>query len=99
MPQIESRMREHIALFLPGAMQAAIMSYQNFLEGEATSGDAQTAKSFRDHHDACKVAIAHIDLLIKLAKWADIPPPELQDANQQKILQTMIESAQDELAN
>ena len=97
MPKIESRMRDHIAAFLPDAMQAATMSYQNFLEEGATSDAPPDAKSFKEHHDACKIAIAHIDLLIKLAKWADIPPPELQDANQQKILQTMIENAQVEL--
>jgi hypothetical protein len=97
MPKIESRMRKDIAVFLPMAMQAAIMSYQNFLEEEATSDEPRNAKSFKEQHDACKIAIAHIDLLIKLAKWADIPPPELQDASQQKIMQTMIENAQAEL--
>ena len=97
MPQIEVRMRESIAKFLPCAIETAVVSYQNFSQEEATAVENLDAKAFKAHHDACKVAIAHIELLIKLARWADLPDPHLEDENHQKTLQSIIESAQGEL--
>lgn len=35
--------------------------------------DAKYIKEFADFHKAAKVAISHVELLIKLAKWADLP--------------------------
>lgn len=93
MPKIEQRMREDIATFLPNAIQSALKSYQSFSEEEAADPKVTKAKNFKDHHDACKVAIAHIELLIKLAKWADIPPPEMDDEVQQAVLQSIIDNA------
>ena len=99
MHQIEQGMRSDIALFLPNAMKTAIQSYIRFSEEEATSPDKKAnSKNFKEHHDACKVCIAHIELLIKLAKWADIPPPELEGELENAILQSVIENAQRELA-
>jgi len=98
MPQIEQGMRQDIAVFLPDAMKTAIQSYIRFSEDEATIPDNEyTPKTFKEHHDACKVCIAHIELLIKLAKWADIPPPELEGELENAIMQSIIENAQAEL--
>ena len=97
MPTIEAGMRADIAAFLPNAIQSALESYQSFSEEEASDPKATKAKSFKDHHDACKVAIAHIELLIKLAKWADLPDPKVEDENQQAMLQSLIEKGQAEL--
>lgn len=98
MPQIESGMQADIAAFLPNAMKVTIQSYIRFAEEEATAPDeGKCAKTFKDHHDACKVAIAHIKLLIELAKWADIPPPEMEDEIQQSVLRSVLESANKEL--
>lgn len=98
MPQIEVQTRKDIAAFLPHAIQTALESYQSFSEDQATDPEsAVTAKEFKDHHDACKVAIAHIELLIKLARWADLPDPRVADENQQKLLQTIIENGQAEV--
>ena len=97
MPHIEVRMRQSIAEFLPCAIETAVVSYQNFSQEEATAVENFDAKAFKAHHDACKVAIAHIELLIKLARWADLPDPHLDDENQQRILRGLIESAESEL--
>lgn len=68
--QIEEQTRQQIAAFLPDAISIALKSYRNFYDVEEVF---ETAKDFAAHHSACKAAIAHIELLIKLAKWADLP--------------------------
>lgn len=93
MPNIESGMRDRIAEFLPCALQRAIGSYENFMDREKY----EKAGDFKAHHDACKVALAHIELLVKLARWADLPDPRVEDENQQKLLAEMIEAARGEL--
>lgn len=92
MPTIEARTRREIAAFLPDAIQNALESYIAF----SKTPDQSEAKQFKEHHDACKVAIAHIKLLIELAKWADIPPPELKGEVENAILQSIIERAHTE---
>lgn len=69
MPKIEDHTRERIAEFLPAAISKALESYARFSDQDAPD----EAKDFTAHHNACKVAISHIDLLIKMARWADIP--------------------------
>lgn len=97
MPKIEVRTRRSIAEFLPTAIQTALVSYRRFSEEEATAPEDINARDFKAHHDACKVAIAHIELLIKLARWADLPDPEVEDSNHQALLQSLIETAEEEL--
>lgn len=98
MPSIEIRMRRDIAAFLPCAIQTALNSYQTFSEAQITDDASNpTSQEFKAHHDACKVAIAHIELLIKLARWADLPDPKLESESQQAILQNLIEKGQAEL--
>ncbi len=93
MPNIESGMRERIAEFLPCALHRAIVSYENFMDRE----EQEKAGEFKAHHDACKVALAHIELLVKLARWADLPDPRLEDEDKQRVLAGMIEAARGEL--
>ncbi len=83
MPNKEDDMREHIAQALPLALLAAMESYQFFLEQEVSN----EAKEFKAHHDAGKAAIAHIELLIKLASWAGV-----EDAQDQEIIKSVIEN-------
>ena len=61
--------RAKIIQFLPSAIHRALSSYHEFID----QTPADDAKGFSAHHTACKAAIAHIDLLLKLAKWADLP--------------------------
>jgi len=53
---------------LPMAVDQALAEYRLFVEaGPADLGDA---KSFKEHHAACKAALMHLDSLLKLARWA-----------------------------
>lgn len=98
MPKIEEGMREQIAAFLPKALKTATKSYLKFSqEAERDDNENTTAKTFKEHHDACKVAIAHINLLIELAKWADIPTEELTKGMEQAEYAMIINKAQGEL--
>jgi len=79
-------------------MKTTIQSYISFSEEQATNPEGDVSpKSFKEHHDACKVCIAHIELLIKLAQWADIPPPEFEGELENAILRSVIENANAEL--
>ena len=66
--KIEEATREQVAVFLPEAIRKTIDSYHAFMEGEIESG----GKKFAEHHSAGKVAISHLQLLLKLAQWADV---------------------------
>ncbi len=89
---IETRTRKQIAHFLPKAMKNAISSYREFSKQEF-----KDTKEFKDHHGACKVALAHIELLLKLAKLADLPDSEFDNQNEHNVLLGLIETAQGEL--
>lgn len=91
--KIQDLSRDQIAEFLPDAIRAAMNSYQTYSE----SVMATDKEKFKEHHTACKVAISHIDLLLKLARWADLPDDDLADKNTQKILIAAIAEAETEL--
>ena len=67
-----SDMRTKIAHHLPAAFEAAIESYKSFYSDTPTDD----AKSFSAHHSACKAAIAHLQLLIKLSDWVEADTSE-----------------------
>lgn len=67
--------RAKIAKYLPDAIERAIQSYREFYAQET----ATDAKAFSAHHSACKAAIAHIELLLKLAAWAHLPSGDDDD--------------------
>lgn len=67
MPLTSQDMRAKIACHLPAAFDAAIKSYHEFYDQTPTDD----AKAFSAHHSACKAAIAHMQLLIKLADWVE----------------------------
>ena len=97
--KIEDASRARIAEFLPDALLKAMRSYQEFVarEDAAAADGKAAAKAFSEHHSACKVALAHIDLLLKLARWADLPDPADEDANRRMILEAVIGEAESEL--
>ncbi len=72
---IEHSTRQQIAEFLPEAIRLAVRSYREFMETEEyLDKDANIMKrQFATHHKEAKIAISHIELLIKLARWADLP--------------------------
>lgn len=51
---------------LPGRISKAVERYDEF----AFQLPNETAKEFAAHHAACKAALSHIDLLVKLLRWA-----------------------------
>jgi hypothetical protein len=57
---------------------------------------ASKAKHFKDHHDACKMAIAHIELLLKLAEAVH---QDNEDAAKDEAFQQMMSTAREELDN
>lgn len=92
--KIEQAGREQIATFLPDAIAKALTSYHRF----ADSSIPDDPKGFSAHHGACKVAIAHVELLLKLARWADLPDAAVADQNTQVILSAMMAEANEKLA-
>lgn len=69
-PQLGAETRARIADLLPQALEASLDSYHKFV---TSAIDPQATKDFSAHHTAAKVALAHIQLLIKLASIADVP--------------------------
>ncbi len=70
MTRLEDETKTRIAAFLPEAIATALRSYARFAGHDAPT---EEARDFTAHHNACKVAIAHIELLVKLARWVDLP--------------------------
>jgi hypothetical protein len=88
--RIEDATRAQVASFLPAAIEKALASYHAFSDQDIPDD----AKGFSAHHGACKVAIAHVELLLKLARWADIDSDSVGAANQ---LAAMLSTAEDEV--
>ena len=92
---IEDMSRAQIASFLPDAIAKALTSYHTFMDKTISN----EAKEFTAHHGACKAAIAHIELLLKLARWAELPDVKTGTSNEQIMLVAMMQEAEDELRN
>jgi hypothetical protein len=96
-PLVEDQTKKRILTFLPDAISQALKSYYTFMQQDSPD----EAKAFSAHHSACKVAIAHIELLIKLARWADIREDDEGTnsvlKNHQVVLSAMLNEAQEEL--
>jgi len=88
--ELSRETRAKIAQSLPDAIETALNSYRQFnARGEK---DSEESNQFKNHHNACKAALSHIELLIKLARLVDV-----LDDNQQDDLTVMIQNAYDEL--
>lgn len=70
----KSLTKEQVREFLPDAIKTAFESYRAFMQQDISEAEP---KAFSDHHGACKAAIAHINLLIKLAEWAEMGAEEI----------------------
>ncbi|HEY8964274.1 MAG TPA: hypothetical protein VIN59_07420 [Alphaproteobacteria bacterium] len=89
-PSLEDHTRVKIAKYLPDAIDYALQSYRGFYH----QFQPIEAKDFSAHHTACKAAIAHIELLLKLAEWAELPRG---DDTQDTALAGLMADAQAEL--
>ena len=90
---IAEETRQQIATFLPEAIEKTLISYQDFMEQSNVDGEVK-AKIFSDHHSACKAAISHLELLLKLARWADVPQG---GSNESQRLEHMLLEAQERI--
>ncbi len=91
-PELSAETQEQLKQSIPEAMQIAILSYQEFADrGEQ---DSKASDKFKDHHNACRAALTHIELLLKLARLVDV-----LDDDQQNDISTMIEKAYAELGD
>lgn len=55
-----------LAARLPARAAAAVAEYEAF----AQQPPPDDAKGFAAHHAACKAALAHVEVLVKLLRWA-----------------------------
>ena len=74
MNEIHEKLRAQIEEFLPNAIKRALDSYFQFSIEDV---EEKESKKFAAHHAAAKAAMAHIELLLKLAKMAEIPEEAL----------------------
>lgn len=90
--KLEGWARQSVRRFLYHAIRKNLESYRRF------SGRPNfiKTKDFSEHHAACKMAITHLDLLLKMAKWADMG--EEGSGSRDEMLKLMRE-AQDELTS
>jgi hypothetical protein len=86
--------RQQAAHFLPDAFQKALNSYQAFMNQEIPT---DKVKTFSDHHNAGKIAIAHLKLLLLFAREIDLPDPKAGNHNDQILLAAVIQEAEEEL--
>ena len=90
---VEQATREQIADFLPEAIRLAFESYKEHMSTTIKTD------AFESHHKQAKVAISHIELLIKLAKWADLPDKKIVGDMEAEYLQSLMTKAAAEIEN
>lgn len=76
MPEDLAGLRQRLAGILPARIQAAVAGYEEFT---ATLPPVE-AKAFAAWHAAAKAALAHVDLLVKLARWAEAETAEAESS-------------------
>ena len=69
---IEESTRVQLAEFLPRALKKALASYHEHMDQNVDDEDF----CFSTYHKDAKVAISHVELLIKLAKRVDQESPD-----------------------
>jgi hypothetical protein len=67
MPDDIDTLRLSVQGTLPERIRAALAGYERFTADEPPAD----AKGFAAWHAAAKAALAHVDLLVKLARWAE----------------------------
>lgn len=77
-------LRETVRDALPARIRAALAGYQRFTAEEPPAD----AKGFAAWHAAAKAALAHVEVLVKLVRWAegDTPPAAAEDTGLDTLL-------------
>lgn len=89
---VEQQTRDRMAEFLPAALAAALQSYAEFSVRDVENDP----KKFSEHHTACKVAIAHIELLLK---WAERVVEVTDDTASRAVLMATMDAAKSDLGD
>lgn len=63
-------LRAGLASRLPARIRALLDDYDSFAT-TAAGTPAEDAKAYAAHHAACKAALQHADMLVKLLRWAE----------------------------
>lgn len=66
-------LRKDLAGRLPGRLRALLADYDTFA---AAPTPPEEPKTYAAHHGACKAALQHADMLVKLLRWAEGGGPE-----------------------
>lgn len=66
-------LRKDLAGRLPGRLRALLADYDTFA---AAPTPPEEPKAYAAHHGACKAALQHADMLVKLLRWAEGGGPE-----------------------
>ncbi|MBI3446477.1 MAG: hypothetical protein HY055_14245 [Magnetospirillum sp.] len=77
-----SGLRIRLAASLPDRVAAALAGYEDF----TASSPPADAKGFAAWHAAAKAALAHVDLLVKLARWAEGSPEPDAEGGVERLL-------------
>lgn len=70
-----SRLKGLVSAEIDRAIERVVSAYQAFA---ASAPMVTDAKEFAAHHAACKAALAHLDLLLKIARITEVPTTEGQ---------------------
>jgi len=73
-------LRAQISAQLEAAATRVIESYRTFMNDEPEAGDA---RAFAAHHAACKAALAHLDLLMRLARLVGVEPEAVEASEEE----------------
>jgi hypothetical protein len=77
-----NRLKGLVATQVDQAIERAIASYHAFAKDQPQSTDP---KEFAAHHAACKAALAHLDLLLKIARITETPAPDTTDGSDDRL--------------
>jgi len=95
---MSDNMNETIRSAMTGAMTDALAwalaSYVQF--SKEKPGEVES-KEFAAQHTAAKVALAHIELIVKLADKVGLPDHKAENHNQQIVLAAMLQEAHEEV--
>jgi hypothetical protein len=93
-------LREQIAHFLPDAFMTALNNYQDVMTHPLDQEDGDKKLTFfkksAEREDAARKNMAHIQLLLKLTVFMNLPDPAIAD-NSQIVLSALVQEAEEEV--
>jgi hypothetical protein len=70
--KIEAATRKQVAELMPTIINKVIGGYQNLINAGVEK--FQDTKNHKAYYESCKGAVMHLQVLLKLAEWAEITP-------------------------